>query len=428
MIKFKETSNKLFNGKKLDLDGITPKVCETNVVYRPKDTFFNYCAWPSVCRDENGTLYALSAAFGSEHVCPFNKVAMYISKNNGKTWSPPIVVVDTYLPDGHGGITYLGNGKMVLNWWYETGDIMFNENYYRIGMGFPRSMAAVRQAMVDTYVDIPKEKLVGGGFVKVSEDYGMTWSEPVRMPIANIHGMCVNKDGDVVFLGKEIYADTSKTFEEGIFDPEKRPTYESWWDFVARRNERRMYEEHYNTPIYTCISKDGGYNWEKGGVCKLPDGLQWDKVFEPNAVTLDDGTLLGAIRVEDENEKDNDYTVFLTRSTDGGYTWSEMEPTYIPGSPAHLLKHSSGKLVCVVGCRLEEDGYGIYAYVSEDDGKTFTSKYVINDKSPNYDLGYPASVELDDGSIVTVYYQRYYNENTGEYDDKPCIMCTRWTL
>ena len=92
------------------------------------------------------------------------------------------------------------------------------------------------------------------------------------------------------------------------------------------------------------------------------------------------------------------------------------------------MKHSSGKLICSVGCRIEEDGYGIYAYVSEDNGKTFTKKYVINDRSPNNDLGYPCSVELGDGSILTVYYMCYFDEETQKFDARPCIMSTRWTL
>ena len=28
------------------------------IVYRNPDSFFGYCGWPSVCQDENGTLYA----------------------------------------------------------------------------------------------------------------------------------------------------------------------------------------------------------------------------------------------------------------------------------------------------------------------------------------------------------------------------------
>ena len=425
---FKASENKLFQGKKLDLDVMIPKLHETSVVYRPKNTWFDYCAWPSICRDENGTLYALSAAFGTEHCCPFNKIAMYISKNNGKTWSPPIVVVDTYLPDGHGGITYLGNGKLIINYGYFPGDVVYHEMYYRFGMGFPRTLAMARQAMVDTYVDIPPEKLVGGCFVKMSDDYGMTWSDAVRVPISTVHGLCQCKDGTLLLLGKEAYADPSKTLEEGIFDPAKRPVFDGWWDYLVKRLDRRMMPEAQSRPLYVLASTDGGYTWEKRGTCVPHNGLPWTKICEPHLIELEDGTLLGSARIESDIEFENDFTVFLARSTDGGHTWDEFEPTHIPGSPPHLLKHSSGKLICVVGCRVEADGYGIYAYVSEDDGKTFTSKYVINDKSPNNDLGYPCSVELEDGSIVTVYYQRYYDENTGEYDDKPCIQCTRWTL
>lgn len=426
---FIESHNPILQGKKLKLENIIPSTYEKTVVYRPRDTFFRYCAWPSVCRDENGTLYALSAAFGSEHICPFNKVAMYISKNNGKTWSPPIVVVDTYLPDGHGGITYLGNGRLIINWNYMPGDVMFNEYYERVGGGYPQSLAKARQAMIDTYSDVPPEKLVGGSFVKISEDYGFTWSDPIRMPISAIHGLCQCKNGDLIYFGKESFADPSKTFEEGAFDPIKHKSFESRAEYLNYiHGESRGAKESVHTPMYACVSRDGGYTWEKLGQSPATDlypmGIQW----EPHMIELDDGTLLSAIRMESEVNFENDFTVCLTRSNDGGKTWGDLECTHIPGSPPHLLKHSSGKLICAVGCRVEEDGYGIYAYVSDDDGKTFTKKYVIDDKSPNNDLGYPCSVELEDGSIVTVYYQYYYDEKTGEYDNKPCIQCVRWTL
>ena len=428
MIKFKETNNPLFDGKKLDLDTIIPKYREHSAVYRPKDTWFDYNAWPSVCKADNGMLYAVSAAFSTEHACPFNKVAMYVSKNNGKTWSPPIVVVDTYVPDGHGGIMYLGDGKLIINYNAEPGDNMFIDYYYRVGMGEPRSLAKARQAMIDTYADAPAEKLIGGSHIIISEDYGFTWSEAQRMPVSNNHGICQCKDGTILFMGKECYVDTSPTLAPGVFDPKNRIDFESWDDYLARRGARRLNTSTALAPIYVMASTDGGKTWEKRGTCVLPDGLDWDKMYEPHLIELNDGTLLGSIRVDCGWQFENDYTVFLTRSTDGGYTWSKMEPTHIPGAPPHLMQHSSGKLIMTVGCRLEEDGYGEYCYVSNDNGKTWTEKYCINERSPNNDLGYPASVELDDGSVLTIYYQRYYDENTGKYDDKPCIMCTRWTL
>ncbi|MBE5818051.1 MAG: exo-alpha-sialidase [Clostridiales bacterium] len=432
-IKYKDSTNPLFKGKKLNLEGVKPEICETNIVYRPKDTIFSYCAWPSVCSDENGTLYATSAAFGMEHICPFNKVAMYISKNNGKTWSPPIVVVDTYLPDGHGGIDYLGNGRLMLSWNYHPGDVIFNTYYNRIRGNLTGGHADVygelRGAMMNIYPYLPAEKLVGGSYIKISEDYGITWSDAIRMPVANVHGVCKCKDGTLLYLGKEYYKDTSKTFEEGAFDGSKQLKSNSWQEYVeAVYNDCRDSKECVQTPMIVYASRDGGYTWEERGGMGLPAGMDWSKMWEPHMVELDDGTLFASIRVESETVFPNDFSVYVATSNDGGHTWSEMECTHIPGSPPHLLKHSSGKLICTVGCRCEAEGFGEYAYVSEDDGKTWTKKYVINDKANSDDLGYPCSTELADGSILTVYYQKYYDEAKGEYDSKPCILSTRWTL
>ena len=98
----------------------------------------------------------------------------------------------------------------------------------------------------------------------------------------------------------------------------------------------------------------------------------------------------------------------------------------VSGSPPHLLKHSSGALVCVYGRR--EAPFGERALVSWDNGETWTEDYDLDNRAVGGDLGYPCSVELDDGSILTVYYQKYYNDETGKYDDKCSILYTRWTL
>ncbi len=47
---------------------------------------------------------------------------------------------------------------------------------------------------------------------------------------------------------------------------------------------------------------------------------------------------------------------------------------------------------------------------------------MLRDDGPDGDLGYPASVELPDGSLFTVYYQKV---RAGE----PCsLLWTRWGL
>ena len=47
---------------------------------------------------------------------------------------------------------------------------------------------------------------------------------------------------------------------------------------------------------------------------------------------------------------------------------------------------------------------------------------ILRDDGPDGDLGYPSSAELDDGSILTVYYQKVASA------DKCSLLWTRWKL
>ena len=57
---------------------------------------------------------------------------------------------------------------------------------------------------------------------------------------------------------------------------------------------------------------------------------------------------------------------------------------------------------------------------SYDGGETWNTDYILDDTARSGDLGYPATVELRDGSLLTVYY-----ENTG---DAAVIMQQTWAL
>lgn len=425
---YKETDNPIFLGKMMKYDTIELEDSRRSVVFRPQDTIFDYAAWPSVCSDENGTLYAVSA-WGSQHVCPFTKICMYISKDGGTTWSPPIVVQDSYIGDGHGGINYLGNGKMILSWAYHPGDVMYNELYGRVTGtmwgGTQTSEDLLRAAMLEVYKDIPAEKLVGGSFVKISEDYGMTWSEPIRIPVASPHGLAQCQDGTLVYLGKEYYASTQGTID--FFESEELDRIEAsdWASYVNQLNSSRAGQECSDTPIYAYASADGGYIWDKRGLCDKPDHLRWVDTTEPHVVCLNDGSLLGAIRVESEAAYENQMAVYTTRSTDGGKTWSEWECTHINGGPPQLIQHSSGAVILSVGRRTRINGE--YALISWDNGQTWIQEYRI-DKSPSTDIGYPCTTELPNGDLVTVYYQPYAAPETGEVDSSPSIQSVRWKL
>ena len=94
------------------------------IINRVTNSLFSYQGWPTVARDEMGTLYVASSSFRMGHVCPFGKTAMYISRTGGDTWTPPIVINDTLLDDRDGGLLYMGDGRMLVSWFTLPGKDM----------------------------------------------------------------------------------------------------------------------------------------------------------------------------------------------------------------------------------------------------------------------------------------------------------------
>jgi len=110
-----------------------------------------------------------------------------------------------------------------------------------------------------------------------------------------------------------------------------------------------------------------------------------------------------------------------TVSTDGGKTWTVAEKIPLLGYPPHLIRLRNDWLVCVYGKRYAP--FGEYACISRDHGQTWDVDHeVFLYPAPNGDLGYPASTEMADGSILTVYYQ------VDQPGEKTCLMATRWRV
>ncbi len=58
--------------------------------------------------------------------------------------------------------------------------------------------------------------------------------------------------------------------------------------------------------------------------------------------------------------------------------------------------------------------------ISADGGKSWGEEIVVRDDGPDGDLGYPATVQLRDGSLLSVYYQKRAAGRQCE------IFATRW--
>ena len=357
---------------------ITP-VSEHGIIYRNPNSFFGYCGWPTVAIDEKGVLYAVVSGFRAAHICPFGKTVLFKSFDFGKTWSIPMVINDTYLDDRDAGVLSLGGETILVTWFTHPTELYRNVYKEWITNDWCVSGDLVEKA----YPTIPQELAQGGSYVRVSGDGGMTWGDTVKVPISAPHGPIKRRDGSLLYLGREMY----NTEPDGVVDG----------DICA-------YE-----------SSDDGKTWKLLG--KVPLDPAWEDPCEAHVLELENGRLLGMIRVWDAEVQ---LTTFRTVSDDGGYTWSFPEAMGTNGAPPHLMRHSSGAIILTYGRRTEP--FGQRALISRDNGETWEDEYILRDDGPDHDLGYPSTVELPDGSLLTVYYQKV----TG---DRACsLLWTRWQL
>ena len=365
---------------------------EHGIVNRVQGSVFGYQGWGTVARDEEGTLYAVASGFRVSHICPFGKTVMYISKNNGRTWSPPIVINDTYMDDRDAGILYMGGGRMLVTWFTHSA-YEYNHRWKEaIGKLAGADAYEATMGMLKDYAQLPEAETVAGSYIRVSEDYGMTWSDTIRIPVTAPHGPTLCRDGSLIYLGIETYEEDHIHCRQLTGGNEKASLYRS------------------------C---DGGYTWTMESAIAAPSWLgEKENLDEPHVLELPDGRLMGAFRIEGARP----FTIGLCLSEDGGKTWGEVYPTGVSGSPPHLMLHSSGALICSYGRR--EVPCGERAMVSYDLGRTWSEDYVLHNakNEKDGDLGYPSTVELADGSLMTVYYQKYE-------DDRKCsILYTKWQL
>ena len=366
---------------KIELIG-SPKVAMSN-----PNSLHGYFAWPTVTKLQDGRIALVASGFRLGHICPFGKTVISYSSDNGETFTPPTPVIDTPLDDRDGGVCPFGENGIVVT--------SFNNT-----VKFQRETAdslnnPTRRAYHHAYLDIvtPEDeaKYLGSTF-RTSTDGGVTWGDVKVAPVSSPHGPTVLKNGKILWVGREFYPT----------DPNPKD------DFVKAYYIDPVSGEFEYVGTVTQVIRDGNHV----------------RSFEPNTYEREDGRLICHLRVPSIPEP-RSHTTYQSVSDDGGKTWSTpiplLENGYANGTPAHIIRHSSGALVSTYSFR--KPPFGIKAMISTDGGDSWdTSDYRIYTNAVSSDLGYPSTVELDDGTCLTAFYARP-DENT------PCqILIQRWKL
>ena len=362
---------------------------EFGIINRVSEGWYRYQGWPTVARGEDGTLYAAVSGNRLAHVCPFGKNLMYTSHDEGKTWSMPQIVNDTKLDDRDAGLVCWGDGNMMLTWFNNTEEVYTAPHR---AARWPNLAQPLSVSMVEKWKDIPLEEF--GSFAKVSHDYGRTWSEARKCPVTAPHGPIRREDGSFLYVGTERLSGLD--IPEGV--------------------------------VCAFESRDEGKTWQL--LSQLPklefcDGLTVKDPCEPHCIDLGNNEILAAVRFYAADSVDElgdqfKMTIYTMRSLDGGKTWDEPVVAGNYGAPPHFMMHSSGALVLTIGKRVKP--YGQYVRVSYDKGRTWSEDLMISPESPVTDQGYPSTVELSNGDLLSVYYQRCPG------DDYCSLLYTRWSL
>ena len=301
---------------------------------------------------------------GEAHVCPYGRICLILSKDQGRNWSAPISISDTASDERDPAICTLPDGRVLVT-----------HGGWNSWLAYPHTRTAF--AAETAYIEATGPQNYGGSVYMFSSDNGQTWTSHRRMPAFAPHGPAIARN--------RLYAVTmGETNGLRTIDMRIMNLSDQTW------------EGPYRIASHPLQAVDISFE-------------------EPYALALRDGSLLVAIR-----EPRQGY-LYVSRSEDDGKTWTPVQKTEIRGFPHHLLELADGRILCTYGYRYYP--YGIRACFSHDGGRTWRLKdeVVIQNNGVNTDLGYPVSRQLPNGDIVTVYYH-----NTQERPD--ChIEGARWT-
>ena len=288
---------------------------------------------------------------GALHIGITGTLAASISEDGGKSWSDPVEITRRWEDSRNPAVGVNAAGEIVVAFW-KAGMHAYRDAGN--GLRWDREASGA-----------PRSQTVADHFVVTSRDAGRTWSEPrplmtELLTLVDCYGRILTLlDGTLLMSG-----------------------YGWSYDKGERSRDTAM----------LIRSTDGGITWGNESIVAV--GYN-----ETSYALLPGGVLVGAGR-SSENAH-----ISVFRSEDGGETWSDPVAVTRHGEiPADLTLLRSGKLLMTFGRRIRPTGCG--ALVSEDGGATWNSsgEVLLAGDGETSDVGYPSTVELDDGTIVTVLY------------------------
>ncbi len=321
-----------------------------------------YHGWPTLAKRANGDLMLVWSGGREAHVCPFGRVEWMISRDEGESWSWPRTLIDSDLDDRDAGIVETARGTLLVTTFTSLAyEPMLERARKQRLEGWSGEKLARWEAVDRRLAPADRRSLLGSWMIR-SVDRGVNWSPPYRVPVNSPHGPIITSAGRLLYAGKDLYGPQGD--------------------------------------IGVCESADDGHSWS--WLAKIParSGDRRQDYHELHMVEASSGRLIAHIR---NHNRQNRNETLQSESEDGGKSWSIPHPIGAWGLPSHLLWLRDKRLLMTYGYRREP--FGNQARLSEDEGRTWSAAIPLSSGGLSVDLGYPSTVELKDGSLLTVWYE-----------------------
>lgn len=325
-----------------------------------------YCGWPTLTRRSNGQLLVVWSGGREQHVCPFGRVDSMKSDDEGKTWSWPRTLLDGAIDDRDAGVLETANGSLLVTTFtslaYVDYELKKAIRQKDTEQGWSKDRLQNWLAVHQRLSAQQRQDELGQWMIR-STDGGITWSERYPSIVNSPHGPIQLSDGRQLYAGVKLW-DPSRT-------------------------------------VGVCHSDDDGQSWTWLAEIPTRPGDDARNYHELHAVEATDGTIIVQIR---NHNTTNHRETLQCESKDGGKTWTIPHSIGVWGLPSHLLRLGDGRLVMSYGHRRKP--FGVQVRLSQDSGESWSKPLSIASDGDGGDLGYPSTVELSGGRLLTVWYER----------------------
>lgn len=330
-----------------------------------------YCGWPTLTRRSNGELLLVWSGGRVGHICPFGRVEWMRSTDEGETWSYPRVLLDGPSDDRDAGVLETAQGSILVT--------TFTSLAYESHLAKQEGESLGRWKAAHERLTEEQRKAELGTWMLRSTDGGITFSERYRVPVNSPHGPIQLKDGRQLYAGKAL------------------------WESPKR--------------VGVCESRDDGQTWQWIADIPTREGDDQEAYHELHAVEAPSGKII--VQIRNHNPANKGETL-QCESEDGGKTWTTPHGIGVWGLPSHLLRLKDGRLLMSYGHR--RPPFGNQARLSEDEGVTWSEPLLISGDGAGGDLGYPSTVELGNGELLSAWYEKLADS------PKAVLRQARWQL